>query len=46
MKNILTILFLSATVVYGQNTMTLTKAEYQQLKQSGMLSPNVQLHYL
>ena len=42
MKNILTILFLSATVVYGQNTMTLTKAEYQQLKQSGMLSPNVQ----
>jgi hypothetical protein len=41
MKNILTILFLSATVVYGQNTTTVTKAEYQQLKQSGMLVPNV-----
>lgn len=42
MKKILTILFLSATVVYGQNTTTVTHAEYQQLKQSGMLIPNVQ----
>jgi len=42
MKKILTFLFLSATVVYGQNTTTITKAEYQQLKQSGMLVPNVQ----
>lgn len=41
MKRILTLLCLSASIVYGQNTTTVTRAEYQQLKQQGLLVPNV-----
>jgi len=43
MKTILLILCLAATFVYGQNVVLLTSAEYQQLKQTGMINPS--LHY-
>jgi hypothetical protein len=41
MKRILTLLCLSASIVYGQNETAVTRAEYQQLKQQGLLEPNV-----
>ena len=41
MKKLFLIVFASASVVYGQNTVSISKADYQQLKLSGNLNPNV-----
>ncbi len=43
MKKILCIVLFSVSVAYGQNTVTVTKAEYQEMKQAGLIDPNV--HY-
>ena len=43
MKKILCIVLFSVSAVYGQNTVTVTKAEYQDMKQAGLIDPNV--HY-
>ncbi|MCF8408479.1 MAG: T9SS type A sorting domain-containing protein [Crocinitomicaceae bacterium] len=40
MKKILTILFFSASVAYGQNTVTVSQVEYQEMKQAGLIDPN------
>jgi hypothetical protein len=45
MKKLLSILCLSATISYGQNTVMLTKEAYQQLKQSGLIDPQVQYSF-
>ncbi len=45
MKKLLSILCLSVTITYGQNAMMVTKAEYQQLKQSGLIDPQVQYSF-
>ena len=40
MKKILTILLFSASVAYGQNTITVSQVEYQEMKQAGLIDPN------
>lgn len=45
MKKILLLIVLSSSVVFGQNTVTLTKAAYQQLKQSGAIDPNIRYSF-
>lgn len=45
MKKLLSILCLCVSISYGQNTIMLTKAAYQQLKQSGFVDPQVQYSF-
>lgn len=45
MKKLLSILCLSVSISYGQNTIVITKSEYQQLKQSGLIDPHVQYSF-
>jgi hypothetical protein len=40
MKKILSIVLFSASVAYGQNTVTVTQVEYQEMKQAGLIDPN------
>jgi hypothetical protein len=45
MKKILCIVLLSASAAYGQNTVTLTQVEYQEMKQAGLIDPNVRYSF-
>ncbi len=45
MKKILCIVLFSVSVAYGQNTVTVTKAEYQEMKQAGLIDPNVRYNF-
>jgi hypothetical protein len=40
MKKILSIVLLSASAAYGQNTVTVSQVEYQEMKQAGLIDPN------
>jgi len=40
MKKILYIVLFSASVAYGQNTVTVTQVEYQEMKQAGLINQN------
>jgi hypothetical protein len=40
MKKILCIVLFSASVAYGQNTVTVSQVEYQEMKQAGLIDPN------
>jgi hypothetical protein len=45
MKKILSIVLFSASVAYGQNTVTVTQVEYQEMKQAGLIDPNAQYSF-
>jgi hypothetical protein len=45
MKKILSIVFFSASVAYGQNSVTVTQVEYQEMKQAGLIDPNAQYSF-
>jgi hypothetical protein len=40
MKKLLSIVLLSASAAYGQNTVTVSQVEYQEMKQAGLIDPN------
>ena len=41
MKKLLVFVLVSVSVSYGQNTVSISSADYQQLKLTGNLNPNV-----
>jgi hypothetical protein len=45
MKKILSIVLFSASVAYGQNSVTVTQVEYQEMKQAGLIDPNAQYSF-
>lgn len=45
MKRLLLLIGLSSSVAFGQNTITVTKAEYQQLKASGLIDQNASYNF-
>ncbi len=45
MKKILSIVLFSASVAYGQNLVTVTQVEYQEMKQAGLIDPNAQYSF-
>ena len=45
MKKILSIVLFSASVAYGQNLVTVTQVEYQEMKQAGLIDPNTQYSF-
>ena len=45
MKRFLLLIGLSSSVAFGQNTITVTKAEYQQLKASGLIDQNASYNF-
>ena len=45
MKKILSIVLFFASVAYGQNSVTVTQVEYQEMKQAGLIDPNTQYSF-
>ena len=45
MKKILSIVLFFASVAYGQNSVTVTQVEYQEMKQAGLIDPNAQYSF-